>query len=165
MLIERESHGTYDQDLLRIRSFYESYYRQIEEGDILDWPEFFTENGYYSVQSASDRQANYLICDVFCDSRAMIIDRAAAINSTSLFEKHRFRHYLGTLTIMSREAEKFVVETTYLAVEAVADEPPAIFSFGKTFDQLALLDNELRFERREVVYDHSSIRNSLIFPL
>lgn len=155
----------YQDSLSEIRAFYDAYYLLIEEGAVTDWPSFFGDPAYYSVQSASGRSANSRICDSFCDNKAMIIDRATAINATSLYEKRTLRHFLGTLKIISSEQEKFHTETSYLAIESVVDEPPAIFSVGKTYDVITRQNGKMLFERREVVYDHSSIRNSLVFPL
>lgn len=152
-------------DLSDIRSFYEDYYSALEQADFSKWPDFFDEDGYYTVQSASGRRNGFLICDIFCDGKAMIRDRAAALRSTTVYEERFLRYFIGQLRIASSDAAKYEVETSYLAVESVVDEPPAIFSVGRTFDVVKKNGGQLLFTRREVVYDHSSIRNSLVFPL
>lgn len=152
-------------DLFNIRCFYEDYYGALEQADFSKWPDFFDEESYYTVQSASSRRNGYVICDIFCDSKAMIKDRAAALGSTAVFAERFMRYFVGNVRVTSWNEGKYDVETSYLAVETLVDEPPVIFSVGRTFDVIKKNGAQLLFGRREVVYDHSSIRNTLVFPL
>ena len=92
-------------------------------------------------------------------------DRAAALASTSLFEARFIRYFLGTVVVVESRPEELTVEASYLAVESVVDEPPAIFSVGRSFDVISKSGDAWLFDKREIAYDHTAIRNSLIFPL
>lgn len=163
--VEERLHPSIMDELFHVRLFYEGYFSALEGQNFAEWPRFFTDNSSYTVQSASSRRGGYAICDIFCDSKAMICDRANALNATSLFEQRFIRYFLGAIQIKERGPERLNVETSYLAIESVMDEAPAIFSVGRTIDVVERTEEGFLFSRREVVYDHTSIRNSLIFPL
>jgi anthranilate 1,2-dioxygenase small subunit len=150
---------------LRVREFYEDYAACLDAQDMAAWPGFFTEDGHYLVQSRASRDGGFRIGDIYCDGMAMFRDRAAALRTTSVHEARIVRHFLGSLRVAAAPDGAAAAETSYLAVQSVIDEAPMIFSTGRTIDLIVDEADRLRFRRRLVVYDHSFIRGSLVFPL
>jgi 3-phenylpropionate/cinnamic acid dioxygenase small subunit len=91
---------------------------------------------------------------------------AAALRATSMFEARRLRHFPGTLRIRALEADGTIrAEQSYLAIESIVGDAPVVFSAGRSVDEIIATAAGWRFRSRRVVYDHSYIRNSLVFPL
>jgi len=149
-----------------LRDFYDAYFACLEDQDLDRWPGFFTEDARYLVQSAENHGLGLPVADIFCDSAAMMRDRAAALRATSVFEARRLRHFPGTLRVrIDADGGVIRAELGYLAVESIVGDPPALFSAGRSLDEIVRTDAGLRFRSRRVVYDHTYVRNSLVFPL
>jgi len=149
-----------------LRDFYDAYFACLEDQDLERWPGFFTDDALYLVQSAENHGLGLPVGDVFCDSAAMRRDRAAALRTTSVFEPRRLRHFAGTLRLRDDAGDGVIrAEAGYLAVECLVGDAPALFSAGRSIDEIVRGADGLRFRSRRVVYDHTHVRNSLVFPL
>jgi anthranilate 1,2-dioxygenase small subunit len=149
-----------------LREFYDDYFACLEDQDLARWPSFFTQDGRYLVQSAENHRLGLPIGEIFCDSAAMMRDRAAALRSTSMYEARSLRHFPGVLRIEAPAPDGTIrARRGYMAVESIVGDPPTLFSAGCSHDEFVRTDGGLRFRRRTVVYDHTWILNSLVFPL
>lgn len=149
-----------------LRDLYDDYFACLEDQDIKRWPSFFTEDGHYLVQSAENHALGLPVGEIFCDSAGMMRDRATALRATSVYESRRLRYFPGVLRVGAATTDGMVpVELGYMAVESISGDPPVVFSAGRSYDQVVQTESGLRFRRRTVVYDHSWILNSLVFPL
>ncbi len=148
-----------------LRDFYDDYFACLEDQDLERWPGFFTEDARYLVQSAENHALGLPIGEIFCDSAAMMRDRAAALRATSVFEPRRMRHYPGVLRVRGEAGGALRTELGYLAVESIVGDPPTLFSAGRSLDEIVRTPQGLRFRGRTVVYDHTWVLNSLVFPL
>lgn len=149
-----------------LRELYEDYFACLEDQDIDRWPSYFTEDGHYRVQSAENHALGLPIGEIFCDSAAMMRDRAKALQATSVYESRQLRYFPGVMRIGQRKPDGAIpVELGYMAVESIVGDPPVLFSAGRSYDEVVETDSGLRFRKRTVVYDHTWILNSLVFPL
>lgn len=148
-----------------VRELYESYFDCLDEQDIEGWTTFFHEQSSYQVQSFDNYSSGYRICDIFCDSHSMIKDRAQALCSSAKFEARHVRRFLGSFCANRADSALIDARSSYLAIETLANEPPQLFSAGKSFDRLIRVDGHLLFQHRTVIYDQTFIRNTLVFPL
>ena len=48
---------------------------------------------------------------------------------------------------------------------SIVGDPPTLFSAGRSIDVIVRTEAGLRFRSRTVVYDHTWVLNSLVFPL
>ncbi len=149
-----------------LRDFYDAYFACLEDQDLERWPSFFTEDARYLVQSAENHALGLPIGEIFCDSADMMRDRAAALRATSMYEPRRMRHFPGVLRVREVAPDGTIrAELGYMAVESIVGDPPTLFSAGRSIDEIVSTPDGLRFGRRTVVYDHTWILNSLVFPL
>lgn len=149
-----------------LRELYDDYFACLEDQDIERWPSYFTDDGHYLVQSAENHALGLPIGEIFCDSAAMMRDRSKALLATSVYESRRLRYFPGVMRVGQAGADGAVpVEIGYMAVESIVGDPPVLFSAGRSFDEVVQTGEGLRFRRRTVVYDHTWILNSLVFPL
>lgn len=149
----------------RVREFYEDYFSCLEAQDLTAWLSFFTEDATYLVQSDDSHQGGFVVGDIYCEGMAMLRDRAAAIANTSVHERQAVRHFPGSLRLATRTGPRVASTMSYLAVRSVANEVPKIFSVGRSIDEILFDKGRLHFASRKVIYDHSFIDNSLVFPL
>ncbi|MEZ5649872.1 MAG: aromatic-ring-hydroxylating dioxygenase subunit beta [Burkholderiaceae bacterium] len=149
-----------------LRDLYDDYFACLEDQDIDRWPSYFTDDGHYLVQSAENHSLGLPIGEIFCDSAAMMRDRSKALQATSVYESRRLRYFPGVLRVgQAMQDGAIPVELGYMAVESIVGDPPVLFSAGRSYDVVVQTGNGLRFRKRTVVYDHTWILNSLVFPL
>lgn len=147
-----------------IRLFCDDYAMTLDDDDIERWPDFFTEEPRYVVQSAENRVQNLPIGLMYCDSKGMLHDRVTAIRQTVMFEPRRLRHVLGPLRIDAAEGE-VRSRMNFVVFESIAHEEPAIFAVGTYEDRFVWSDDRLLLKERICVCDNMRVRNSLIYPL
>src|SRR5690349_748157 len=110
----------------RLRDFYDEYFSCLDDQNLEEWPKFFTEDGFYLVQSHDSYRNGFRIGDIFCDSAAMMRDRVNALRETSVYEHRVMRRFSGTLRIRTVTENVIHAEMGFLVLESIVDEAPAI---------------------------------------
>ena len=64
---------------LEIEEFNARYCHALDDGNLQNWPDFFTEDGFYSITARENFDANLPVGLVYCEGRGMMKDRAFAI--------------------------------------------------------------------------------------
>ena len=90
-----------DQHELRfeLQAFYEKYAACLDDGEILRWPDFFTDQANYQVISRENYDSGLTHATLYCAGRDMIRDRALAINEIAVYEPRYLRHIIGGVRI------------------------------------------------------------------
>ena len=79
-----------------METFNASYAAALDEQRLMDWVEMFTEDAFYAVISRENADKGLPVGLIYCDSKAMIYDRAFALEKTSMFAPRYLRHIIGT---------------------------------------------------------------------
>jgi anthranilate 1,2-dioxygenase small subunit len=159
--------GTVTSDLLvDISQFHTRYARCIDADRIEEWPDFFTEDGFYSVTSAENRRAGLEAGLIWLDGIGMIRDRVTALRDANIYERHSYRHILGQpFVITEGGGDDIGAETSFFVVRITRDGTTDIFASGCYIDSLRSVDGQLKLSRRVVVCDSSHIDTLLGLPL
>jgi anthranilate 1,2-dioxygenase small subunit len=100
-----------------------------------------------------------------CESRAMLKDRAYAIQKTAMFGPRDIRHFFTGLIVRETSPDLVRSESNFLIVETLNDALPRVFAVGRTYDEIRLADDGFRFKTRRCVYTSNLIPNTLIIPI
>ena len=137
----------------------------IDNDELEEWPEFFTEECVYIVQSRENFDRDLAISAINCDSRAMLVDRIVSLREANIYAEHRYRHVIGLPLILSTGEGQVSVETSYVVFSTALDGVSRVFSVGRYMDKLARVDGVLKFKEKIAIFDTNSIRTQIVTPI
>ena len=70
---------------LRLADLYCAYDDALDDGELERWPEFFTEDVRLQVMPRENFDLGFPVALIYCESRAMLVDRVVALRETALF--------------------------------------------------------------------------------
>lgn len=129
------------------------------------WPEFFLEDGRYTVQARENFDRGLPLALMDLESRGMMKDRVYGITQTIYHGPYYMRHVISTAQILSHEAGVITAQTNYAVFRTKPAGVSEVYNVGRYLDELVSTDDGLRFRRRLCVYDSEMILNSLIYPV
>lgn len=132
-----------------------------------DWTEMFTDDAFYLVTSRENADRNQPVGLIYCDSRAMIRDRAFALEKTAMFAPRYLRHIIGNLVVQP-ETETGDIHATanYVVLQVLFDRPDAtLHQVGVYHDIFRRTSEGLKLRERRCVYDNLLVPNALCIPV
>lgn len=147
-----------------LRDLYDDYAACLDDMRLEDWAAFFTEDATYKVIGRETHDQGLSHATIYCDSGAMIRDRAAAIRETAVFEPRYQRHLISGVRVIEG-GDDIRARANFLVVESMFNAETRILLAGEYLDQLIRQDGQLRFKQRLAVYDSYRIPTTLILPV
>jgi anthranilate 1,2-dioxygenase small subunit len=141
------------------------YVRCIDDGSLADWPSFFAEDCLYKVTTAENYKDGLEAGLIYADSRAMLLDRVSALSEANIYERHAYRHILGSPFIVEDGDDLARAETSFLVVRIMRDGTTDVFASGRYVDVVRFAGGGALFAERVVVCDSSRIDTLLALPL
>ena len=164
--------------LFRLAALNSDYAACIDADRLDDWPNFFLEACVYKITTADNHRRGYAAGVIYADSRAMLLDRVAALREANIYERHTYRHIVGMPRVTVEAADTaeiagtataaapVVAETPFLVIRTMRDGRMDIFAAGRYLDRVASdRDGTLRFAERIVVCDSPRFDTLLAIPL
>lgn len=143
-----------------------TYARCIDNDQLEQWPDFFTEQCLYLITNADNHAAGMQAGMVYADTRAMLQDRVLAMRDANVYEDQRYRHLIGAPLVLEQEGDLAVVETPFMVARIMRDGATEVFATGRYLDRVAQqADGALQFAERVVVCDSTNIDTLLVIPL
>jgi anthranilate 1,2-dioxygenase small subunit len=149
----------------RIDAWLAEYAECLDSKRIDAWPDFFEEECFYAVLPSENYALGLELGLIRCESRAMLKDRAYAIQKTAMFGPRDIRHFFTGLIVRETSPDLVRSESNFLIVETLNDALPRVFAVGRTYDEIRPADNGFRFKTRRCVYTSNLIPNTLIIPI
>jgi salicylate 5-hydroxylase small subunit len=150
---------------LALTALYTDYAAALDARDLARWPEFFTEDGVYRLQSRENFDRGLPLCTLAFESRAMLKDRVFGASETIFHDPYVQRHIVGAPRLLKQDDHGLHCEASYVVIRTKRDAMPEILSVGRTLDVVVATPEGLRFARREVIFDNDLIPNSIIDPI
>jgi hypothetical protein len=72
--------------LFRVAALNAAYASCIDSDRLEEWPSFFQEKCLYKITTADNHKRGYAAGIIYADSRAMLIDRVAALRQANIYE-------------------------------------------------------------------------------
>jgi anthranilate 1,2-dioxygenase small subunit len=157
-----------DALLLRyeIESFNNRYAQLLDEQNLMEWAEMFTDDALYVVLSRENEDRGLPAGVVYCENKAMLRDRAFAIKSTTTFAPRYLRHIISNLEVGAEEDGVVPASANYLLMQVLFDKPDAtIHQLGQYKDVFRRVDGVLKLAERRCIYDSLLIPNALCLPV
>jgi anthranilate 1,2-dioxygenase small subunit/terephthalate 1,2-dioxygenase oxygenase component beta subunit len=138
----------------------------IDSGRLEDWPGFFLDRCLYKVTTADNHEKGYQAGLIYADSRAMLVDRIAALREANIYERQRYRHIIGMPSIAGETDGVVAAETSFLVVRTMRDGQMTIFAAGVYLDKVRPdAAGAWRYAERIVVCDSQRFDTLLAIPL
>jgi anthranilate 1,2-dioxygenase small subunit len=148
-----------------IRALEYRYARLLDEDRLEEWPNLFVERGVYKVIPRENLDREPALPIMFCDSRAMMLDRIVSLRKANVYNLHYSRHVISNVEILSEGADSFEVAACYTVYQTDFEGQTRLFSVGQYRDVIASSGGELRFQEKIAVCDTFNIPNLLAIPL
>ena len=149
-----------------IEEFNTDYAAVLDALDVDRWPDFFTEDGFYRVTARENFDAGLPVGLVWCDGKAMIRDRAAAVKNTMVHAPRYLRHYTSNVRVTGLDTDGTIMaESNYLVVETLMEEETRLFQAGRYVDRFTRSDGRLLLRSRDCIYDSLLIPNDMVYPV
>jgi anthranilate 1,2-dioxygenase small subunit/terephthalate 1,2-dioxygenase oxygenase component beta subunit len=131
-----------------------------------EWPDFFLEQCLYKVTTADNHAKGYQAGIIYADTRAMLMDRIAALRQANIYERQRYRHILGMPLIRPEADGSVTAETSFLVVRTMREGQMDLFAAGVYLDK-ARRDSggTWRYDERIVVCDSQRFDTLVAIPL
>ena len=166
--VPQASHPGLDALLLHheVDQFNAAYAAALDEQRLADWVEMFTDDAFYVVISRENADKGMPVGLIYCDSKAMIYDRAFAIEKTAMFAPRYLRHIIGNLQILGNDGGAIRARANYVLVQVLYDRPDAkLHQVGVYHDVFRRVDGMLKLAERRCVYDNLLVDNALCLPV
>jgi salicylate 5-hydroxylase small subunit len=148
-----------------IVDLYAAYGACLDDGRYDEWPDFFTEDGWYRVVPRENYERGLPLSTLSLKGRAMMRDRIYGVVSTIFHAPYYQRHMISLPVVADQGDGSFSSAASYTVIRTKRDEMPEIFSAGQYLDIIVKEDNGLRFIQKFCVFDNDIIPNSLIYPI
>jgi salicylate 5-hydroxylase small subunit len=156
----------FDADtLLAVVALNAEYASALDEGPLARWPELFTEDAIYRLQSRENFDRGLPLATLAFESRGMLKDRVFGAAETIYHDPYHQRHLIGLPRLLSQGDDGLRVEANYTVVRTKRDAMPELLSAGRYLDRIVATPEGLRFAERLVIFDNDLIANSLIAPI
>jgi salicylate 5-hydroxylase small subunit len=149
----------------RLQALYGAYARVLDNAEFAQWPEFFTADAVYKVQSRENHDRGLPLAAIALESKGMLQDRVIGATDTIFHDPYCQRHVTGAPTVLAVEGDTIRSEASYLVIRTRRDAMPEILSVGRYLDRIVDTAEGFRFAERLCIFDNDLIANSLIYPI
>jgi anthranilate 1,2-dioxygenase small subunit len=158
-----------DQKALRelrmeVEEFHAAYCWTLDCGKLEDWPSYFTGDAVYRVTARENADDGLPVGLIYADSRAMIRDRAFALQHTQMYAPRYLQHFVTNVRIVEA-GPQIKAQSNYLLLQTLVDGPTTIHQAGRYYDTFVRQDGRLLLKERQCVYDTVLIANDVVMPV
>jgi anthranilate 1,2-dioxygenase small subunit len=150
---------------LEIEEFHAAYCWTLDRGALEDWPEYFTEDAVYRITARENADAGLEVGLVYADSKAMIRDRAFAIQHTQMYAPRYLQHFVTNVRVLEARGDAIKAQSNYLLLQTLVDGPTTIHQSGRYYDTFRRERGRLLLKERQCIYDTVLIANDLVLPV
>jgi salicylate 5-hydroxylase small subunit len=152
-------------DWLAITQLYARYASVVDAGDWSRWTELFTVDCVYRLQPRENHERGLPLATLHLTSQGMLLDRVYSIQETLFHDPYYQRHIMGSPIVVRAEPDRWECEANYAVFRTKLSDTTTVFNVGRSFDTIVRHGDELRFSRRQCIYDSEMIPNSIIYPV
>ncbi|NNE37791.1 MAG: aromatic-ring-hydroxylating dioxygenase subunit beta [Gammaproteobacteria bacterium] len=153
------------ETLLELIDLYNRYISVLDREEWDSWPNFFTDDCEYKVQSRENYEKGLPLSTLWFESKNMLKDRVYAISQTIFHDPYYQRHIISLPHIISDDNDNIEVEVNYAVFRTKRDEFSQVYNVGRYLDKIVRTEEGLKFKSKSCIYDSEMIPNSLIYPI
>lgn len=129
------------------------------------WPEFFVEEGRYTVQARENFDRSLPLALMDLESRGMMKDRVYGVSNTIYHGPYYMRHVVSPARVLADDGTTVRAEANYAVFRTRPGSVSEVYNVGRYLDEIVRTADGLRFASRRCVYDSEMVLNSLIYPV
>lgn len=137
---------------------------KLDQDDLDGWLESFADEGRYVVLPRENKERGYKLGVMYCDSKAILLDRVSVLRNANKFNPHYDRHIMGATVLTGTDGDVAVAVTPFAVVQSTLEGVSSLFVSGVYEDRIRVADTCTILERI-VVLDTFSVPNCLATPL
>jgi 3-phenylpropionate/cinnamic acid dioxygenase small subunit len=149
----------------RLADLYCAYDDALNEGALERWPEFFAEMCVYKVIPRENIERGLPVAPIYCESRAMLMDRVVALRQTALYAPRIARRITAGICLRAIEPDGLRLTASFMILQTMPDQPSELFLCGRCQDRVVDDVGTLRFAERLCIYDSTIVPTSLVYPI
>src|SRR6202158_5493718 len=107
---------------LEVEELYTEYAHVLDNFELEQWPQFFTDDCLYPIVSRENRERGLPRALMRCESKAMLTDRVVTIRQTQMFAPRALRHLVSSLRIAPATADGVDVQANYAGLPALVED-------------------------------------------
>jgi salicylate 5-hydroxylase small subunit len=130
-----------------------------------EWPEFFTDDATYKVQSRENHEMKLPLALIALESKGMMKDRVYGVTQTIYHAPYYTRHVVGPARVLDAAGGLARAEANYAIFRTRPGGASEVYNVGRYIDEIVRTEGGLKFASRLCVYDSEMILNSLIYPI
>lgn len=142
-----------------------AYAHDIDDGALDGWPEYFTQDGTYTILTRENLAQGLPMGIMYCQGRGMMADRIKAMQTANIFEAHTYCHLLGRSQISAEADGSYQARTNFNVIRTMQDGASEMFAVGKYLDVIEMQDGKPLFRERKVVLESRRVDILLVYPL
>lgn len=149
----------------RLDDLQTDYVHAVDDDDLEAWPEFFTDDASYKIQSRENHAAGLPMGVLYCNSKGMLRDRVLALRTANIFEPHTNAHMLSRSRYAKMADGLIGGRTNFQVIRTMQDGQMDLFAVGKYLDRIDVSGPAPLFRERLVVLESRRIDVLLCYPL
>ncbi|MGA0572351.1 aromatic-ring-hydroxylating dioxygenase subunit beta [Variovorax sp. VNK109] len=140
------------------------YAAALDERRFDDWPQFFVEDGRYTVQARENFERGLPLALMALESQGMMKDRVYGITQTIYHAPYYTRHVVSAARVIE-SGEIIRAEASYAVFRTKPGGVSEVYNVGRYIDGFIRVEGVLKLKSRLCVYDSEMVLNSLIYPV
>ena len=162
----RSPDATFDVALYaRVAQLYAAAAQAVSDGRLTEWTELFVDKAKYSMISRANYDRGLPLATMFYESRGALVDRVTAIDNTMVYAPRYVSLIVSNVGVVDRIDGRARTRSSFAMYHTLVDGDAQLFMIGRTFDEIDVADDALRFARRVVVFDSERVPGSVIYPI
>jgi anthranilate 1,2-dioxygenase small subunit len=141
------------------------YARLLDDDRLEEWPDLFVERGVYKVIPRENWHREPKLAIMFCDSRAMMVDRINSLRTANIYNIHYPRHIVTNVEVLAARGDDYDVAAAFTVYQTDQEGQTKLFSVGQYLDVITFSGGEPRFREKIAICDTFNIPNLLAIPL
>lgn len=141
------------------------YCQVVDDGDLNEWPDLFTDHGSYYVYAKDNYEKGLPIAYVMDNHKGKIKDRVTLINKIWTYNISYQRHMITNIMVESDGNDKFICYANFSVYRTNREGKTELFAVGRYKDLIVFEGNTPRFEKKEVILDTCTLPSYFVRPL
>lgn len=149
-----------------IENFHAEYCAVLDQNQVEQWPDFFTEDGLYRATSRENAELGLPVGLIYAEGRDMMHDRAVATSRTQMYAPRFTLHVVSNIRILQEsKAGDIEAQANFLLMQTLVEGPSTIHLAGTYHDTFVWVGDQLRLKERHAIFDTEILANSLVYPI
>ena len=146
-----------------VEALHARYAHALDNDELEQWPNFFTQDGRYRVTTAENESRGLPLPVIYCEGQAMLRDRVASLRHANIYEPQRYRHMFSAILLENEAPASVKSIASFLVVRIMENGETMLFASGRYIDRISV--PEMRYEERLVICDSRRFDTLLAIPL